>query len=281
MGFKSVFIPDYSVYSILTKKIEDNAVQFYQSDYKYLNEVFKNRQINSSDVIKMLELNNLIDVLLKFENEIYSEEINKNMKAHGQRHILDVLLYSIIIGESLLNEHDLNLLLIAAKYHDVGRTEENEQEHAYFSSIIARERLSNIISKEDLNIVATAIEFHEIHRKSLNEERVFSLIAIKNGIDSKQLEKTRKISEILKDADALDRTRFVNSARLDNRFLKFDISKRLIKLSANIQETYALEDLKMYDFNQELFKYYTPQEILRKIRKNEFYTQNFEKRNIK
>lgn len=73
----------------------------------------------------MLELNNLIDVLLKFENEIYSEEINKNMKEHGQRHILDVLLYSIIIGESLLNEHDLNLLLIAAKYHDVGRTEEN------------------------------------------------------------------------------------------------------------------------------------------------------------
>ena len=274
MEFKKTVILNYSSYSVLEKNIEDNNIQFFKSDYKYLDNYFKTNKMCSSDIVKLLEKNNLIDVLMNFENEIYSEEVNKDMKAHGQRHILNVLLYSMIIGVNLLSQHDLNLLLIAAKYHDVGRTEENGQEHAYSSSIIARERLLNIVSEEDLKIITTAIEFHEIPRKSMNEEDMFNLIAMKNKIDSKQIERTRKISEILKDADALDRTRFVNRARLDNRYLKFDISKKLIKLSANIQETYALEDLEMYDFNQELFRHYTPQEILRKIRKSESYTQN-------
>ena len=86
------------------------------------------------------------------------------------------------------------------------------------------------------------------------------------------LDKVRMMAEVLKDADALDRTRFVNRARLDYRFLKFDISKRLIKFAAEMQETYALRDLKSYHCDEAisvLLQRDTPQELLREIRYEE------------
>lgn len=271
----NIVIPDYSVYFILFNRIENNNIQYLKSDYRYLNDYLKDNQKTSYEVVKLLEKDNSINKLLSIEQEIYDEEINKNMKAHGQRHILNVVLFSMILGLELLNKKDLDLLLISAKYHDVGRTEEGGQEHAYASSLIARKKLAGMLSDEELSIITTAIEFHEIPRNSTDEEVKFDYIARKNGVRSEQLHRARIISEILKDADALDRTRFVNRARLDNRYLKFDNSKKLIKLSANIQETYALQDLAMYEYNQNLVNYNTPQELLRKIRKNE-YSQNMD-----
>ena len=263
-----------SNYKILLENIDNNNAQYYKNDYRYLNDFFKAEQIPSDKIINFIIENDMIDILTAIEKEIYKEEINASMKAHGQRHILNVVLFSMILGLNLLEKKDLILLLVAAKYHDVGRTEENKQDHAFFSSLKAKESLKMSLASDDLGIVLTAIEFHEISRNSIDEEYIFNNIAERNGVSIEKFKRARLISELLKDADALDRTRFVNRARLDNRYLKFDISKKLIKFSSNLQETYALEDLEMYDFNQELFRHYTPQEILRKIRKSESYTQN-------
>ena len=83
------------------------------------------------------------------------------------------------------------------------------------------------------------------------------------------MDKVREMAEVLKDADALDRTRFINKARLNQNFLKYGISKQLIEFSSSLQETYALQDLQDYqcdDIIGELLQAYTPQEVLRTIR---------------
>ena len=64
---------------------------------------------------------------------------------------------------------------------------------------------------------------------------------------------------------------FLNRGRINPKFLVFAISKRLIKFSAMLQETYAIEDLKEVGYLKEiefLLQYYTPQEVIREMRIN-------------
>ena len=77
------------------------------------------------------------------------------------------------------------------------------------------------------------------------------------------------MAEVLKDADALDRTRFINKARLNPEFLQYDASKQLVKFASSLQETYAIHDLKEFNCDESigiLLQIYTPQEVLRTIR---------------
>ena len=96
-------------------------------------------------------------------------------------------------------------------------------------------------------------------------------MARKNGIIDDQIPRVRKMAEVLKDADALDRTRFINKARLNPKFLQYDVSKHLIKFASSLQETYAISDLKEFHCNEPidiLLQTYTPQEVLRTVRHN-------------
>ena len=148
---------------------------------------------------------------------------------------------------------------------------ESREEHALPSALIAEERLKDKISNEDISVIKTIIEFHEVPRDHPSIEEIFRKIAMKNNIQEDKLPRVRKMAEILKDADALDRTRFINTARLNPNYLKFDYSKQLVRLSSSIQETYALEDLKEYQTNEEistLLEEFTPQEVLRIIRQS-------------
>jgi hypothetical protein len=78
------------------------------------------------------------------ENEIKQEGVNVDLKVHGQRHVKNVLLYSALIGQEVIeNKSDLNLVLLAAKYHDVGRKTDAHEEHADASADIAVEKLKD------------------------------------------------------------------------------------------------------------------------------------------
>ena len=266
MNKKNIF-PNNSIYSILNN-INSESIQYFKSDYKYLDNNLRSNQKTPEEILETLETNDYIDKLLTLEQEVYEEELNKDLKIHGQRHILNVILFSAILGIKLLSKEDIKLLLYAAKYHDSGRISEDDDEHAHESRVIAKQRLQNKVPQKDLSIIMTAIEYHEVPRRTSYEEKYFETLAKHNGITEEELERTRKISEILKDADALDRTRFVNRARLDNRYLYYDYSKELIKFAADLQEEYAKEDLKNYDYDEEDLNDNTPQELLRKIRKN-------------
>lgn len=247
-----------------------NERQFEKNDISNMTEETLDIQLSSSDVATILADSGLSTTFVMYENEIKEESINSRLKVHGQRHRKNVLLYSMLIGNHVVQDkHDLDLILLAAKYHDIGRKTDAHEEHALRSAQIAIEKLKEKYSEEDLAIISTIIEFHEIPRNISNIHDIFIEIARKNGVPVEHLPRVRQMAEVLKDADALDRTRFINLARLNPEFLEYDISKQLVKFASSLQETYAIYDLKEFQCDEAiriLLQTYTPQEVLRTIR---------------
>lgn len=250
--------------------VDGNERQFEKSDCSNMEQSILDTQLSSSEAIRALTDSGISTNFVIYENEIKEENINSRLKIHGQRHVKDVLLYSALIGQSVVQDkHDLDLIMLSAKYHDIGRKTDTYEEHAEASSEIAVDKLKEKCSKEDLSIIRTIIEFHEIPRNASNVDELFVKIASNNGIATDQIPRVRQMAEVLKDADALDRTRFINQARLNSEFLQYGISKRLIKFASTLQETYALYDLKELNCEESisiLLQNYTPQEVLRTIR---------------
>lgn len=255
---------------VIISNCDNNQRQFEKSDLPNISQEMIDVQLSSSDVVSALVDSGLSTELAMYENEIKEENVNGKLKVHGQRHIKNVLLYSTLIGQSVVKDkHDLELIMLSAKYHDIGRKTDAYEEHAESSAQIAVEKLRDKCSAEDLSIISTIIQFHEIPRNSYNVDAIFSEMARKNGIPVDQISKVRQMAEVLKDADALDRTRFINKARLNPEFLQYGTSRQLIRFASSLQETYAIQDLKEFQCDEaigKLLQTYTPQEVLRTIR---------------
>ena len=255
---------------VVAAKSKDNLRQFYKSDKPKLSQDIISSQLSVDDVMKLLNDTELNADFILYENEIKEEKVNGKLKVHGQRHVTNVLLYSILIGQSVFKDkHDLLLIMKAAKYHDVGRKTDAYEEHAKASAEIAKEKLMSTTSAEDIAIIITIIEFHEMPRHTQYAEDEFIKIARKNGVPSNKISVARKMADVLMDADALDRTRFINKARLKPEYLHYDISKQLVEFASSLQETYAKEDLKEFECDEALnviLEKFTPQEVLRVIR---------------
>lgn len=255
---------------VMVNNSDGNERQFERSDISTIDQANLDTQLSSSDVMSALTDSGLSISLVMYENEIKEENVNGRLKVHGQRHIKNVLLYSILIGQSVVQDkHDLDLIMLSAKYHDIGRKTDAYEEHAEASAKIAIEKLKDKCSPEDLSIISTIIEFHETPRNVANVDELFVSMAQKNGITDDQIPRVRQMAEVLKDADALDRTRFINKARLNPEFLQYGVSKQLIKFASSLQETYAIYDLKEFHCDEAigvLLQTYTPQEVLRTIR---------------
>ena len=255
---------------VMVNNSDGNERQFERSDISTIDQAILDTQLSSSDVMSALTDSRLSTSLVMYENEIKEENVNGRLKVHGQRHIKNVLLYSTLIGQSVVQDkHDLDLIMLSAKYHDIGRKTDAYEEHAEASAKIAIEKLKDKCSPEDLSIISTIIEFHETPRNVANVDELFVSMAIKNGITDNQIPRVRQMAEVLKDADALDRTRFINKARLNPEFLQYGVSKQLIKFASSLQETYAIYDLKEFHCDEAigiLLQTYTPQEVLRTIR---------------
>ncbi|MBQ3409183.1 MAG: hypothetical protein IJH12_08290 [Clostridia bacterium] len=158
---------------------------------------------------------------------------------HGQKHINNVILFSYLIakGENTLDHEGIDLLIQSAKFHDVGRDgnwnglgdgnrhDKDEIPHADPGALGAEFYMlkekksdgSNKYSKEQIAIVQTAISYHEVHEKRQNvfDERRFDYLCKKYGVAEKDKEKAKYICIYLKDADAVDRTRFMEDYESD------------------------------------------------------------------
>lgn len=248
----------------------DNDRQFQKIDVSNIDAEIESQQISSNDVLNILKKNDLGSLVAIYENEINEEHINSKLKVHGSRHIKNVLLYSALIGQEVIEDkHDLDLILLSAKYYKIGKKIDGYESYVNESIKMVKEKLKNKLTQEDIAIISTIIEFYEYSREWTNVDDSFVAIAHRNGISDEQIERVRNMAEVLKDADALDRTRFINKARLNPNLLKFKIAKRLIRFASSMQETYAIKDLEEFhceDAINTLLNVYTPQEILRTIR---------------
>lgn len=145
---------------------------------------------------------------------------------HGVLHAKRVLLLAYIIGlYEELDDNDMEIVLNAAKYHDIGRTNDNYDEmHGIlsFNKMLQLELVDK--EMEDIHILQFIMENHCIDDKKglANLE--------KYPIEDKN--RAIRLYQILKDADGLDRVRLGD---LDINYLRLLISKRLVLVA---QQTY-------------------------------------------
>lgn len=200
---------------------------------------------------------------------------------HGRRHINNVVLFSYILAQKDGKiPGDIDLVIQAAKYHDVGRDgvwnglgpgkrhDKDEIPHAYPSALAAEFYMKKELNKDgsrkytdsQIALVKVAIEYHEVneHDKNKFNEDVFAGLCKKEKVRPEDYEKCRLMCVYLKDSDALDRTRFFYENKntmfytdlednLDIRYLRSDTAVALRDFAREINNKhYANRTGKLY-----------------------------------
>ena len=191
-----------------------------------------------------------IDTLMNSDNDTIKEEVSKinkdliniyndtmkdfrtdllyDSEIHGLKHNIRVSIYTlIIINQGNYSKEDLEILLEAAKYHDTGRiNDEDDLAHGKRSSDMMS-FLNKKYSDVDMSYLKSIVEAHSI------PDAKRDIIAKKNKLDN--IGRYHKLLNVLKDADALDRVR---TDDLDVTFLRTEKGKEL--------ESFARELYKIY-----------------------------------
>lgn len=172
---------------------------------------------------EITETNYFFD-LQNVSNYIDESLFNNPDGIHGILHTKRVLLNAISIvylieDDHYVDEEDLDLLLKAIVYHDIGRTHDgHEPGHGEKSY----QKLINL----DLLPFEKGSEKDELFKFLIEQHDVIDDVAYKNienyNVNHKQ---AKFLLNILKDADALDRVRIKD---VDLNFLRFEQSKRLL-----------------------------------------------------
>ena len=170
------------------------------------------------------------------ELQVFMQEYNKIMKeqdkyypskVHGLEHTSRVTLFATMLAAlDNLSEYDKELLLVAARYHDVGRRDDREnKEHGAWG--VQKSKGLDLLqgySDEAKQIIEFAIEQHSLSREQ-NEVALSKIPEIKR-------ERYRLILSYLKDADALDRVRIANrNMQLDPKRLRSKTAKMMVDLA--------------------------------------------------
>lgn len=225
---------------------------------KFINEVINMSFANTDLQEKNKKLNMKVDlngsafqrILDKISNsDLYQNEFFTSSFQHDIYHIQRVMFFSQIIAQNEgISEKDLKLLLLAAALHDSGKTRDRRDgEHGKNSAEIAGEYLQNninSISKEDIKIIQIAIEYHTIREEEKGKVNIIELkkLCQNYNVSIMNLERIKTISSILKDADALDRTRFdkENSFNIDLLRTNTAQNKLLIDFAKKVNQEFAL-----------------------------------------
>lgn len=171
--------------------------------------------------------------MAQFEAEVRDIKMNGIYKdavaGHGEKHIENVLFNAMNIAEmEHLDDTERRLLIEAAKYHDAGKNVEGIL-HGVTGAKKAAESLSEI-DPDDIAIIQAAIEYHSIPDSEEKLQEIFK----KYGVASGDTSIAKRVANALKDADALDRSRFPGN--LNENYLRTESAKSLVKATHQIQE---------------------------------------------
>ena len=189
--------------------------------YKYYQKA-KDTEIKhytDEDIKELISSSNLLDIYFRQMKDFDTTILYKS-EGHGIHHNIRVCLFAFIISTNeKVNSRDFNLIMEACKYHDIGRENDLEDPCHGKRSADNISFLKDKYTEEELNYIKTIITCH-----SLNDKE-FEKVAIKNKV--KDLARCKKMHEILKDSDGLDRVRlhypFVNI-----KYLRTSAAKRMI-----------------------------------------------------
>jgi len=189
---------------------------------------------------KIIEIvrNNAVfqEVMSDFKEEFFIDD-----NIHGISHNERVALLACYIGiQEGLNDEELRLVLEATKYHDIGRGFEGN--HGQYSAIIIdrnKEHIFPNLSDDEINTIKALCHGHSV------DDNKYIEIAKLYGIEN--IEKFKRLLDIVKDADALDRVRLPRFGQLEEKYLRTETSKRIIDFSKELFRKYR-------DIQQELPK---------------------------
>jgi hypothetical protein len=159
-----------------------------------------------------------------------NREVLFKSPVHGEGHIERVMLHGAFEAmDNGLDREDTGLLLTMCAYHDTGRLSD-WMDDAHGKR--AAEKLADITGAfgENLKMMMAGVEAHSRRDSDLTE--------IVAGYKPKDYGRCRKLAEMLKDSDGLDRVRIKD---LDTKFLRFPSAVRHADFSAYLFEIYNEE----------------------------------------
>ncbi len=148
-------------------------------------------------------------------------------KMHGLGHIERTILQGGFCAmEEGLDREDTQLLLLACSYHDVGRQNDWVDDlHGWRSA----QRIGEITGRtgEDLKLLQGAVDAHARKEAVLRETVA--------GYHPADLERAVRLTQLLKDADGLDRVRLGD---LDPSYLRREVSRARAGLALEVYRRY-------------------------------------------
>ena len=218
-------------------------MKFLTIDNEELSSVFtkKNNRYHNIEEDKEYKVEELINTYLLDDNPLltqYFSQTIKNFKAHGESHFNRVGIFSYLLGKlNNLNDDIIEILLLASKYHDIGRELKNNKNHALNSVSMLKEKhiLDNYQYKDYVYFLIEAHGFDDTYDlEILNKYHIDKQFAL-------------SLVKLFKDADALDRVRFDKEddkkSALNIKYLRNKHSLLLIKFAYQLNAMYQ-KDIK-------------------------------------
>lgn len=184
-----------------------------------------------------LEIEKMINTAIK-EN-LYTNTLDFK---HDLKHIERVMIYiQWIINEKEKNGERVenqDILKTAALYHDIGKSVNSSNElHGTIGSIEFRKKKQGILSDDCIDKICALIETHAV-----DDDKIHLL-----NVSNNELENLQLLSNILKDADALDRNRLNYPAPIgtcDEKKLRTNEAKQIFQKSDLLLKEYMASYIK-------------------------------------
>lgn len=230
---------------LLKKEVSlfDNLDNYYQDFLKYsLYGTNHLKQKSLKEIIFSMNQEQL--QILESELKNIKEEYLYHSKIHGLYHSQKVLFWVYVLSlDNSLSKVEQKILLDAAKYHDIGRTNDiDDTIHGKVSALKVASIVSNPIYEDSINrnLLYAIIELHSLDDKM--EEKIMEKYHLNKNSSFPILWR------ILKDADALDRIRYdlgyLDEHSFNPVFLRMPTSSFYIKASYELC-TYYKKHLKI------------------------------------
>lgn len=169
-------------------------------------------QIDIKDGLNLLKEDNLNQFIKNKYNKL-QENISSRRGIHGEEHSKRVVLNAMMIAkkENIFYGWDndnraKDILITAAAFHDIGRIGNNGPHAKRSARKVGKMDLKfsdgTSYSEQDKKVLMAIIESHEG-----NKEKIFDMLEKYDITDKESIDIVRKLSVILRDADALDRPR--------------------------------------------------------------------------
>lgn len=179
----------------------------------------------------------------KVKNNPVFQEVIKDIKeqfflddrTHGLLHNERVAIYACIIGiNEGLSADELRMVLEASLYHDIGRGFGNNNHGRVTAQLIDknREYIFPNYNDNQISIIKALCNGHSVDDDKYEE------IAEEYGI--RDVDNFKKLLDVVKDADAIDRVRLKRNGSLDESFLRTSTSKSYIDFAKELVNEYEI-----------------------------------------